>query len=235
MSLWFVTPAWRRYELTRVCLEQRQRVIAHLRRNLIDARCVVIADDENLDIARSFGFDTVEQNNDGLGRKWNDGIKYAANHGAEWIVPIGSDSWIDPWYFIPLPDPSVARTSGLYCAVTHEKVGVCNVTNPRLSAGPYVFHRSLLEPSGFRPTDDNNSTNTDHSMLAGIGRTRIRWEHRDLHSLQYVGFRGEPHMTSYASLMRHWGIDELRPEVLKNRYPSSLVDRAIAAITPEEA
>lgn len=226
--IWFVTPAWKRYELTAVCLEQRSRSIDYLASYGIDAHCVVVADDENLDIARGFGFDTVEQNNNGLGRKWNDGTEYAAKQGAEWIVPIGSDSWLDPDYLRDLPRRRFTRTSGLYAVVTADKLAKCNVTNPRLSAGPYVFHRSLLEASGFRPTDDDNSTNTDHSTLSGIGRERIKWEHKDIHPLQYVGFRGEPHMTSYASLVRMWGVSEHDDpwDQLKAHYPKDLVTKA---------
>ena len=110
MSMWFVTPAWQRYELTAVCLRQRQWVIEQLADHGIEARCVVVADDENLDIARALGFDVVEQRNDrGLGRKFNDGYEHAARAGATWIVPIGSDSWIDPRYFLPAPAPRPHR------------------------------------------------------------------------------------------------------------------------------
>ena len=228
--LYFVTPAWQRFELTAVCLQQRQRVIDDLAQHGIEAHQVVVADDENLDIARSMGMHTVEQNNDGLGRRWNDGNVYAAEHGAEWFVPIGSDSWIDPAYFYDLPRPKYTRTSGLY-AVVADKLLECNVTSKRLPAGPYVFHRSTLEPSGFRPTEEANSKHTDHSTLAGLGR--IRWEHKDLHPLQYVGFRQEPMMTSYASLKRRWGVREHDDpwHELAQHYPLDLVEKARAVLS----
>ena len=54
-ALYFITPAFRRYELTAVCLEQHQRVIDELAKSGIEAHQVVVADDENLDIARSRG------------------------------------------------------------------------------------------------------------------------------------------------------------------------------------
>src|SRR5688572_14835688 len=124
--LYFVTPAWQRYELSEVCFEQRRRVIADLLSQGIEARCVIVADDENLDIARSKGFDTVERDNSGLGRKVNDGYEYAASKGAEWMVFIGSDSWIDPAFIAPLPDdpPDLVRSSPAYCAVTPDRLAL---------------------------------------------------------------------------------------------------------------
>ena len=228
-SLYFVTPAWQRYELTAICLEQRKRVIAQLAHNGIDAHCVVIADDSNLDIANGLGFDIVEQNNDQLGRKFNDGIEYAARQGAEWIVPIGSDSWVDPWYFIPLPDPNATRSSGMYAAVTADRIGYLNVRNPRNPAGPHVIHRSRL-PESFRPARDELNRYIDSSTLAGL--KDIRWEIRDLHPAQYIGFRGQPHITPYDRLYRAWGQWESSEPwaELGKHYPSDLVERARTAL-----
>src|ERR1051325_10020747 len=99
-SLWFVTPAWQRYELSAVCFDQRLLVMDALRAAGVEAQCVVVADDENLDLARERGFARVEQDNEWLRRRFNDGIEYAAYQGATRIVPIGSDSWIDPDYLL---------------------------------------------------------------------------------------------------------------------------------------
>jgi glycosyltransferase involved in cell wall biosynthesis len=227
MSIWFVTPAWQRFELTAVCLEQRHQVIKHLVSHGIDAYCVVIADDENLDTARAFGFDTVEQDNTGLGRKFNDGMEYAAKHGADWIVPIGSDSWIDPAYFLPLPTKT--RTSMFYSAVEAHRLAELKVRGK--GAGPYMFSRDLLKSSRFRPADDNLMRGIDGSTLRGI-RSAIRWEQRNLHPLQYVGFRGKPHLTDYAKLWQKWGTQErTNPwELLAQHYDPSLVERARKAM-----
>ena len=232
--IYFVTPAWQRYDLTAVCLEQRQRVIEDLARRSIEAHCVVIADDENLNIARSLGMETIEQNNDWLGRRFNDGIEYAARHGAEWIVPIGSDSWIDPAYFLPLPDPQVTRSSGMYAAVTATRIGYLNVRNPRNPAGPHMIHRSRL-PESFRPARDELSRYIDSSTLAGL--SNVQWEIRDLHPLQYIGFRGQPHITPYDRLYRAWGERESTDpwSELATVYPQALVDRARACLSSTSA
>ncbi len=226
--IYFVTPAWQRYDLTAVCLEQRKRVIERLEGLGIEAHCVVIANDENLDIARSLGFDTVEQNNKWLGRKFNDGIQYAGKHGAQWIVPIGSDSWIEPSYFTPLPDPALTVTSALYAVVESKRMAYLKVGNR--GAGPYMFHRSLLGPR-FRPARDDISRHVDSSTVAGI-RKPIDWHHRDLHPMQYVGFRCEPLLTPYERLKKAWGVAESRKpwELLAQHYPADLVERARKAL-----
>lgn len=234
-SLWFVTPAWKRYEMTAVCLEQRRRVIEALAGNGIEAHQVVIADDENLDIARAVGAHTVEAPNV-VASKFNDGMEYAGKHGAEWIVPIGSDSWIDPAFFLPIPDPKHTRTSPFYAAVQRNRIAQLVVAprNPNHMAGPYVFHRSLLEPAGFRPSAED-SVMVDTSTVAGIVEATgkpVPWKTHDIHPFQYVGFRVEPMMTTYASLTRHWLVRE-RPDpwaVLRRYYPADLVERARQAM-----
>lgn len=236
MSLWFVTPAWQRYELTAVCLEQRRRVIEDLGKAGIEAHQVVVADDENLDIARSVGAHVVEapnfdrRRNSLVGRKFNQGNAYAGEHGAEWIVQIGSDSWIDPAYFLPLVDPHLTLTSPAYCAVQSDRIAELSVAPDKLehSAGPYVFHRSLLEPSGFRPAQDiSNQTDTD--TITGIEATAgpITWEVRTLHPFQYVGFRMVPMMTQYRSLGGWVVAEHMDPwPILAQYYPADLVERA---------
>lgn len=234
-SLWFATPAWKRFSLSEVCFEQRKRVIDVLRAQGMEAECVVVADDENVDIARSKGFHVVETDNDhGLGRKFNDGYVYAAEHGADWIVPIGSDSWIDSAYFLPLPDdlPSRVRSSHYYSAVTADKMAVCNVAMDRCPAGPYVLHRNLLARANYRPTAEELYRNLDSSSIRSL--SPFDWEWRDDHSLQYVGFRDpDQHITSYGALLKRWGLyeDSTPWETLRAFYPQDLVEAARAAIT----
>jgi hypothetical protein len=225
MSVWFVTPAYQRFELTAICLEQRRHVIEALSAAGVEAHQVVIADDANLDIARSLGFDVVEQNNEWLGRKFNDGQEYAGKHGAEWIVPIGSDSWVDPRYFLPLPFPRLTRTSGMYAPVEPDRLAELKVGH--VGAGPHMFHRSLMAPVGFRPAPDEINRNTDHNSVRGFRRA-VRWEWRDLHPLQYVGFRVPPFITHYDRLWRRWGVVERTDpwERLATVYPADLVERA---------
>lgn len=222
--LYFVTPAFQRFELTAICLEQRRLVIDELARHGVEARQVVIADDENLDIARSFGFETIERDNEWLGRRFNDGEEHAGKNGAEWIIPIGSDSWVDPAYFLPLPSPRLTRTSRMYAPVRADRLATLRVG--KVGAGPHMFHRSLMVRSGFRPAPDQISRNTDQLTIKGLDRPP-RWEWRDRHPLQYVGFRVRPYITEYDRLVARWGVTEdHKPfDALRTRYPADLVDR----------
>lgn len=95
-SLWFVTPVYRRFHLTRICLEQRRRLLEALP---FEARQVIIGDDENLDVARDLGFDIVEKDNKYVASKFNAGYRYACENGATHCMPIGSDSWLHPSTF----------------------------------------------------------------------------------------------------------------------------------------
>jgi len=228
VSVWFVIPAWRRPALSAVCFEQLASVIGTLRAAGVESEAVVIADDENLDVARSMDFQTLERDNSGLGRKFNDGQEYAGRQGAEWIVPIGSDSFVDPAYFLPLPKVEVTRTSGMYAMVTARRMAELKVG--WIGAGPRMYHRSVLEPTGFRPAPDHIMRTIDSHSVRGITRSlghAIDWEWRDLHPLQYIGFRYPPYITGYGSLVRTWGVRErANPwDRLAAVYPPDLVKR----------
>lgn len=94
-SVLLVTPAYRRYDLTALMLEQRRATFAEARKLGVECECVVIADDANLDIARGLGFATVEAPNV-LGRKYNDGHEYAVREGFDFSFHVNSDQVFDP-------------------------------------------------------------------------------------------------------------------------------------------
>jgi hypothetical protein len=231
--IWFVTPAWQRFELTRVVLEQRRRICDFLAVRKVEARCVVVANDANADIAEELGFDVLRRKNYALGRRFNDGIEYAARHGAQWIVPIGSDSFLDPAYLFPLPAEGVMRTSRLYALAEPGRLGRLRVKGAS-GVGPYMIPRSHLRPS-LRPANEWKKRGVDSSTLRGL-KTGLRRELVDLHPWQYVGFRSYPQMNSYDKLFARLGVGE-EPEVaerLSEYYPADLVRRALEACAPVE-
>lgn len=231
MQLWFVTPAFQRYALSEVCFAQWQQVSAALAARDVELRVVVVADDDNLDIARAAGFDTLEQNNDWLGRRFNDGIEYACRNGADWVAPIGSDTWISPDYLYPLPGTRTSRRSRMCAVVNQDRLAELYVTN--VGVGPFLYHRSLLKPSGYRPAEDKISHGVDTSTMIGIREHRsIRWEERNLSPFQHIGFRGKPHLTKYSRLWAAFGVKEhYQPwQRLAEHYPADLVERARLAI-----
>lgn len=233
MQLWFVTPAFRRFALAEVCFDQWKQVSAALAREGVELHVVVVADDDNLDIARAAGFETVERDNNWLGRRFNDGYEYAAAQGADWITAVGSDSWIDPAYFLPLPDPDVTRRGNLLTVVTRTKLAELYVNH--IGVTPYLFHRSLLEPTGFRPAEDRIRRGCDTSTIVGIEyarQARIAWEERNLHQYQHISFRAYPHLTRYTRLWAAYGQRERNDpwSLLAEHYPADLVARARAAL-----
>lgn len=236
MQLWFITPAFQRFALSEVCFDQWKQVAAALAPEGVELRVVVIADDENLELARAAGFDTVEQDNDWLGRRFNDGIEYACRHGADWVAPVGSDSWILPEYLVPLPEPHESRRGRLLTVVRFDKLAELYVTN--LGVGPYLYHRSQLEHCGFRPAEDRISKGCDTSTWLGVAEGHdIVWDERNVSQYQHVSFRAKPHLTKYTRLWAAYGERELyNPwQVLAEHFPADLVERARLAITGELA
>jgi len=231
--IYFVTPAWQRFELTRVVLEQRRSCIDFLNARGVDAAQVVIADDENADIAASMGFAVLRRRNYALGRRFNDGFEYAARHGAEWIVPIGSDSFLDPAYLFPLPPQGVMRTSTLYAIAEPGRLGRLR-RGGGVGVGPYMLPRACL-PKDLRPANDYRRRGVDSSTMKGL-RKRPKREWTDLHPWQYVGFRSYPQLNPYDKLFSRLGVGE-EPEVLERLseyYPVGLVQRALEACLPVE-
>lgn len=220
MTVWFVTPAWQRYAVSEITFLQRRWMMERLAEQGIASECLVVADDYNLDIGRKYGFQTLERDNSALGKRFNDGIAHAADNGATWIVPIGSDSWLAPAYIAPLPDPALTRTGTHYALVTRSRLA--EMTVPEV--GPYMIHRDRLPKSG-RPAADELQTGVDGSTLAGL--RDLRWELRDVHSLQYVALRppNVPQLHSYRTLYRRYGIREHSGGLLKLQrlYPLDLV------------
>jgi hypothetical protein len=225
--LYFVIPAFGRYDLTGVCLDQKLDVVDQLAAHGLDVRCVVVADDANLELARERGMDTVEAPNV-VSDKFNAGMAHAGANGADWIVPIGSDSWIDPSYLRGLHS-GTTRTAAAYCHVLPDRIGVAKV-NRRAGVGPYVFGRKTLEPCGFRPAKPGMMRNVDSATVRGIEAAAgpLNWRRFDLHPLQYVGFRVAPFITHYENLMQAHGVRELNDpwRRLAEHYPQDLVDRA---------
>lgn len=228
-SIWFVTPAWKRFALSDVCFNQRAQTIEELKRVGVDAHCIVVSDDRNLDIAKSYGFETFTRDNDWLGMRFNDGIEYAYNNGADWVVPVGSDSWVQYQYFVPLPEVDRIRTSYYLCTVTRDRLAHLMIA-PNHGGGPYMIGRGLL-PKNARPAKDKINRSTDRSIINGIKKP-IKWNIRNLDKFQHVSFRGTVHITKYSNLVKKWGSSEHTNnwDLLKTKYDSDLVEDARKAI-----
>lgn len=202
MRLLFVMPAHGRVGLAAICMAQLRRTCDALCGHGIHASCVVVADDENLDTAALNGFGTVRRNNHFLARKYNDGIQLAFDpehnpRPADYVVPIGSDDWVDHELFLSLP---AADTVLGFRHVAFVNEDASEIAETRLAyeagVGIRVYPRDLLEPTGYRPADEDRKRACDTSILWNTRKAYserhgrdIRVAYGDLHSLQIVDWK----------------------------------------------
>ena len=243
-SLWFVMPAHGRPELTGICLRQLRRTCDALYEHGLDATAVVVADDANLHTADRLGFGTVRRDNRFLARKFNDGIQLALDptlnpSPADYVVPIGSDDWVDHRIFHKLP-PKNAMLAFRHVAFVNEDAS--QLTETRLAyeggVGIRVYPRLLLEPSGFRPADEDRKRACDTSILVNA-RRNYRQAHRrdfpivygDLHPHQVVDWKSpDVQINSYREVTAvHRGRTVDNPfDVLADIYPSDALEEMAA-------
>lgn len=189
---------------------------------------MVVADDENLEVAARYGCHRVLRENHPVGRKFNDGFQYACEHDADWVGAIGSDGWLHPDYFNRPMEPDTVYTGPAYAVVAPDgsKVAITHVKG-FYAAGPLMFHRSTLERLGWRPYDESLDRGIDTSAWMQVSSVfpQVRWEWRTENPCQLVGFRSSPQITSYREVWEAWGLREEPLSVLAEFYPERLVGR----------
>jgi hypothetical protein len=245
----FVCAAWRRYDVTRLVLAQRAHLCDELAVRGHEATAVIVADDENLDIARSFGFEVVEQSNAHLGRKFNDGLEFACRElEAEHVVLIGSDDWMHVDLFDRLPadeasskwpteDDPIVTWSPWPEALTGREIAIVDLgtgslrrcrARGRYGVIPWIIPRKALEASDFRPIRDELTFGIDGSLVAGLGG-RCEWIFSDPHDLCRVDFKSDVNLNSFEKVTSALGYGPvcLDPwSILARCYPEHLVEMA---------
>ncbi len=224
-SLLFITPAWKRFELTRLCLWQRRIACDTLATHGVDATCVVIANDKNLSIAREFGFETINAPNDYLSRRFNDGYQYAGENAFDYVCPIGSDSWIDPRLLTVLPRPDVMQISRHYALVREDGEAITPLRlQGRYGFACFVLPTRMLEQRSYRPCPEDLQSGCDGALFRGFKQLFVI--RRELGPLDIVAFRSPIQITPYERLVkRHRGVERPEPWLwLRKRYPAELVD-----------
>jgi hypothetical protein len=194
-------PAHGRVELARICLQQLRLTCDELTANGIDATAVIVADDENLDTARALEFATVERDNDFLSRRFNDGIQLACDptfnpRPADYVVPCGSDDWVDYRILLTLPSPDRVLGFRQIAFVREDGSELIphTVTYPA-GCGVRVYPRALMAAVRYRPADEDRKRACDTSILMNL-RDELRAAGRDLpiaygdqHPLQLVDWK----------------------------------------------
>jgi hypothetical protein len=225
-------PAFRRFDLTRVCLAQLRRTCDELADFGIRASGVVVADDQNLDVAELLGFAIVRRENSPLGRKFNDGIQVACEQmDADYVVPFGTDNWVDAELVATLPEPGTI-VAHRFCTLVHEsgeKAGTLNVAYEG-GDGVRTWPRDLLEPLRFRPAAEDRERAIDTSIRERMRLNGVKppFVYHDLHPWQIVSFQSEDvQLNDYRSLRHLYGDG---PEIadpwgeLAEYYPQAAID-----------
>jgi len=247
VNICLVSPAWRRFDVTRFVLAQRRWLCDELASRGHQATGIVVADDENLDIAAEYGFDTVEAPNDDLGRRFNDGYQRAGELGADVLVHIGSDDWVHPDAFNildevdPNADPelkfdgSVVRNSPVCIAQRNitlvnlptNELQRCNVAGD-YGCPPWLIPRRAMEPIGFRPIAEIGMMRGIDGLLVRGLTTRPNWLRRLVPPEWCVDFKSDVNVTHYAGLKAKLGTGPaVEPwPALAEHYPQHLVDMA---------
>lgn len=190
----FVVPVFRRYEVTRICLRQLRRTCDSLAEHGIQATAFVIGNDRNLDVARELDFGTGKRGNQQLGRKFNDGFQLACDPRytatpADYVVPIGSDDWVDHRILFPLPRPdeivcfrhlSIVSPDGKELTYrTADNPGGCGVR---------IYPRQVLARADYRPADEDRNKGCDTSAFF---RLDARVTYRTIDPRQIVDWKSE--------------------------------------------
>jgi hypothetical protein len=234
-SLWFVVPAHGRERLTGICLRQLRRTCDLLEQEGVNATAVVIADDANLDTAHDLGFATVERNNHYLARKFNDGIQLACDprynpQPADYVVPCGSDDWVDHRLFLNLPTQNT-MIGFTRLAVVREDGRELSSRNLNYTGGSgiRIYPRGLMEPVGYRPADEDRKRACDTSILTNLRRhheDNMRIVHHHLHDYQVVDWKSpQEQMNDYAGLSTYKAVTTGDPfELLADFYPAEALE-----------
>lgn len=211
MNVWFVVPVHGREDLTRVCLRQLRRTCDQLA-GRIDATAVVIGDGDTLNLASDLGFATVKRNNNLLGRKFNDGFQLAADpehnpNPADYVIPFGSDDWIDGEIIEPQPNKIVC----------YKRLAVVNETRTRIATlsvsyaggcGIRVIPTTMLKRFGYRPAVEDANLGIDTGLLRRVGREyggrmQVLCDYADVHDFQIIDWKtAGRQLHSYRELAR---------------------------------
>jgi hypothetical protein len=234
-SLWFCVPVAGRESLTGICLRQLRRTCDSLTHEGIDATAVIVGDDANLDTAHELGFATVERDNRYLSRKFNDAIQLACDprynpRPATYVVPFGSDDWIDYRILLDLP-PKNTMVGFPRLAVVREdgRELTSRTIDTRGGSGIRIYPRWLMEGVYFRPADEDRKRACDTSIFTNLRMhhgDNMRVMHHHTHDHQIVDWKSpKEQLNTYESLQVFQGSDAADPfDILADTYPADALE-----------
>jgi len=248
-SLWFIVPVHGRLPLAVICLRQLARTCDALTSHGVEATAVVIADRRNLrhldtlapglvgrpELRRAGRFAAVERDNRFLSRKFNDGIQLACDpdvnpRPADYVVPCGSDDWVDWRIFRDLPRGATVYGFQRISFVREDGAEmIARDLRYEGGSGIRVFPRRVMVAVGYRPADEDRSRACDTSILTNLRvalRESLRVEHRPIDPRQIVDWKTPgQQLNPYESLRMHRGVVLGDPFVeLDGVYPAESLD-----------
>lgn len=224
MKLGLVIPAWRRADVTRLCLAQKLSLRDALATRGDELEIVVVADDENLDVAREFDCQYVEMENR-LGAKINAGFAFLAEERCTHIAFAGSDSWTHP-DVIELHEDAISCGSTL----THVDLAGQRLRQQHVRRDfgtPWIFPREFL--GDFAPLDPNLERGVERALVTSLALRDRHWVSIDPDPLCRVELKTSVNMTPYAAVGWTTGPDQSL-DVLYERWESDLVDLLSTAV-----
>lgn len=226
MSVWLVSPAFGRLAVSALVYNQRAWMLEQLRSAGVECEALIVADDENLELARERGLLTLEHPNLPLGRKVNAGIQHAVEHGASHVAFVGSDSIYLPDVFRDLPPEAVGYGRWYALAVRRRGLIVCDVPHPTWALNVYP-RKMLVRVHGY-PCTDHLNKGLDGAIRSNLQR-RVTYVERliDVDQLQTVTLRSDEQITSTDSLERRYGLRDLPLSALRKAGYSEQTTRAL--------
>jgi hypothetical protein len=226
-SLLFVCPAYQRYDLSQITFRQMAYMRERLRGRGLETDILVVANDDNLDIAADHGLLTMIYENL-LGQKLNEGYAYAAREGYEYVCALGSDSWMDPDRLAWLPAPEAILCTRNLALVDRDgdlqrllRIGYDG------GAGSRIIPLHWLKPYDYRPLHPTQMSGCDTETLMAICRRVERPPavvYTDLHPYEIVSFQSAQQVTRDAFWEPHVVDRERALAGLADHYPDRLVD-----------
>lgn len=227
-SIFFLVPTHGRLELTAICLRQLRRTCDSLDAEGLHASAVVVACDENLDIARELGFGTVERDNDLLGRRWNDAYQAASIAGVSHVIPFGSDDWIDPAWILTAPINEFSLICPTVCMMVDETGSQAMTVRARWEGGLgfRITPIRLLEPLRFRPIPEDSRRMIDTWTLRNLKAHTPQLVYYDLHDIQIVDWKTEgENLGTFAAWQPHRDTSCIEPfGMLAGIYPAEALE-----------
>ncbi len=239
-SLWFVIPVHGRLELAGICLRQMRRTCDALTAEGLTATAVVIGSPQDLDQLPDLGFGRVERDNKFLGRKFNDGIMLATDptyngQPADYVVPCGSDDWVDHRLFLDPPPPDTIMGFQRMSFVREDGQAMISASvNYRGGSGIRIIPRALVERLQYRPADEDRRRACDTSILSNLtvyhgGALNVT--HLYLHDRQIIDWKtNDTQINSFEVVARQWKDEETSEPFseLQGVYPDEALEEMAA-------